>query len=244
MGFYEKLIYLIEERGITKNRLLTDLNINRNSIQNWQKQGSKPRIDTLTQIADYFNVSVESLSNDDMELEYEPSVKKSQAKKLFSFFQRSFSLCGGYVLNDEKLNNFSHLLNANVLFLTNLSEGEYNPEKHQVDKQIEVDYSTLFDIFELADRCAETDPQRVVMIQISRVMLHWIKKYSEQQNDENKINLYECKYLSKEKLDYLYTNKSSINAAMNFGLNFTEITAIHNFTNLSYYYLFTGKEKN
>ena len=61
MVFYEKLMYLIEERKITKNKLLTDLKLNRNSIQNWQKQGSKPRTDTMAQIADYFNVSVDYL---------------------------------------------------------------------------------------------------------------------------------------------------------------------------------------
>ena len=81
MVFYDKLIYLIDERNISKNKLLTDLKLNRNSIQNWQKQGSKPRTETMAQIADYFNVSAESLANDDMELEYRPAIKKSSAAK-------------------------------------------------------------------------------------------------------------------------------------------------------------------
>ncbi|UKI16910.1 MAG: helix-turn-helix domain-containing protein [Ruminococcus sp.] len=85
MVFYEKLMYLIEERKITKNKLLTDLKLNRNSIQNWQKQGSKPRTDTMAQIADYFNVSAESLANDDMELEYKPSIKILCHKALILF---------------------------------------------------------------------------------------------------------------------------------------------------------------
>ena len=49
--FYEKLIYLIEDKGITKNKLLTDLKLNRNSFGNWQKQGSKPRAETMERIA-------------------------------------------------------------------------------------------------------------------------------------------------------------------------------------------------
>ena len=52
--FYEKLIYLIEDKGITKNKLLTDLKLNRNSFGNWQKQGSNPRAETMERIAEYF----------------------------------------------------------------------------------------------------------------------------------------------------------------------------------------------
>lgn len=243
MTFYDKLIFLIEERGISKNKLLTDLNLNRNSIQNWQKQGSKPRTDTMAQIAEYFNVSVESLSNDDMELEYQPSIKKSQATKLLSFFQRSACLCGGYVLTDEKINRFAQLLNASVIFLTSLSEAEYDPEKHSVDKRTDVDYSVMFDIFELADKCADSEPVRVVMIQISKVILYRVKHYPKSQEFDGDMDLYNCSSLLKEKLDFLSTNKPSKNGAMNFGFNFTEITEIHNFTKISYYYLFTGEEK-
>ena len=50
MEFYDKLVLLIEERGITKNKLLTDLNLNRNSFGNWQKQGSKPRAETMERL--------------------------------------------------------------------------------------------------------------------------------------------------------------------------------------------------
>lgn len=241
MKFYDKLIMLIEEKGITRNRFTTELNLNRNATQNWQKQGSKPRTDTMSRIAEYFNVSIESLANDDMELEYEPCVKKSHAKELLSYFQRSSSLCGGYVLNDKKINRFAQLLNANIIFLTNLSDKAYNPEMHSVDNRTDVDYSAVFDILELSDRCADNEPQRVIMIQISKVILYWVDKYSEKQDDENKMNLYECQYLSQEKLNYLYTGKPNKNPNINFGFNFTEIATIHNFTSLSYWYLFTGK---
>lgn len=243
MKFCEKLYYLIEKRGITKNKLLTDLNLNRNSIQNWKKQGSKPRIDTMALIAEYFNVSTDSLANDDMELEYQPYINKSNASNQISYFQRSASLCGGYLLTDEKINRFSQLLNASVIFLTNLSEEKYFPEKHSVNNRTEIDYSTMFDIFELADRCADNEPIRVIMIQISKVLLYRIKNYIKPPNYNGKTDLYNCKGLLKEKLDFLYSNKPHKNVAMNFGFNFTEITEIHNYTKMSYYYLFTGEEK-
>lgn len=76
MVFYDKLIFLIEERGITKNKLLTDLKLNRNSFGNWQKQGSKPRAETMERLAEYFEVTPESLSKDNTELKYLPTARK------------------------------------------------------------------------------------------------------------------------------------------------------------------------
>lgn len=74
--FLDKLHYLMEERGITKNKLLTDLNLNRNSFANWQKQGSKPRAETMERIAEYFEVTPESLTKDNAEIQYLPTAKK------------------------------------------------------------------------------------------------------------------------------------------------------------------------
>lgn len=78
--FYEKLIYLIEDKGITKNKLLTDLKLNRNSFGNWQKQGSKPRAETMERIAEYFEVTPESLTKDNTEIQYLPTAKKFLAQ--------------------------------------------------------------------------------------------------------------------------------------------------------------------
>lgn len=243
MRFYDKLMILIKEQGVTKNKLLTDLNLNRNSIQNWQKQGSKPRTETMAKIAEYFNVSAESLADDSIELQYEPSVKKSQATKLLSFFQRSVSLSGGYILTDEKINKFSRLLNASIIFLTNLSEEKYCPEKHCVSDRGEFDVDVLLEILKFSDRCSDDEITRVVMIQISKILLYRIENYNKTEGYDGKTDLYSCNIISKDKLDFLYTNKPSSNIAMNFGFNYTEITAIQDYTKMSYHYLFTGKEK-
>lgn len=241
MEFYDKLVLLIEERGITKNKLLTDLNLNRNSFGNWQKQGSKPRAETMERIAEYFNVTAESLSNDNVELEYQPSAKKSFASKLRSYYQRTVSLFGSYDITDEKLGRFSKLLNASITFLTNPSECEFNPEKHSAGGHSGFDYDAIFDILELSDRCVDNDVARTVMIQISRVILYRVSKVKDA--DGNDFDLYNCKYLLSNKLNFLYTNKPCKDVLLNYGLNFTEISAIHQYTGLSYFYLFTGEEK-
>ena len=122
------------------------------------------------------------------------------------------------------------------MYLTNLSYAEYDPSRDYVENRKEIDINTLFDIFEMSDRCSEIEPMRVMMIQISKILLYRIKNYPDLDT-----NLYNCDILLKEKLDFLYSNEPSKNPAMNFGFNFTEITAIHNATKMSYYYLFTGE---
>lgn len=238
MDFYEKLEYLVEERGITKNKLLTDLKLNRNSAQNWQKQGSKPRSETMALIAEYFNVTAESLSDDNSDLVYQPSSKKSVATKLLSYYQRSLSLRGGYVIDDNKLNRFARLLNASVVFLTDLSADEYDPNKHCLSDRESIDYGAIFDVFDLADRCADNDITKKIMIQISKVILYRVKNCN-----KCDLDLYDCPALTKDKLDYLYSNKPSKNIALNFGFNYSEIAAIHEYTGLSYLYLMTGEDK-
>jgi len=61
MTFVERVLELIEENNITKNKLLTDLKLGKNSFVNWLERGTIPSGDVLIKIADYFNVSVDYL---------------------------------------------------------------------------------------------------------------------------------------------------------------------------------------
>lgn len=59
--FIQKLKELIAQKGITKNKLLTDLGLGKNSFINWETRGTVPSGETLSRIADYFGVSVDYL---------------------------------------------------------------------------------------------------------------------------------------------------------------------------------------
>lgn len=63
--FYERVIHLIEQAGITKNKMLLDLNLNKSSMLNWEKRRNTPDGDILLKIARYFNVSVDYLLGND-----------------------------------------------------------------------------------------------------------------------------------------------------------------------------------
>ena len=59
--FIEKVKELLKEKGITKNKLLTDLQLGKNSFVNWESRGTVPSGEVLAKIANYFGVSVDYL---------------------------------------------------------------------------------------------------------------------------------------------------------------------------------------
>lgn len=61
MNFIDTLLALINRNGITKNKLLVDLKLGKNSFVDWKKNGNIPSGETLSKIATYFNVSTDYL---------------------------------------------------------------------------------------------------------------------------------------------------------------------------------------
>jgi transcriptional regulator with XRE-family HTH domain len=61
MDFIERVLFLLEQKGITKNKMLSDLKLGKNSFVNWKERGTIPSGETLTKIAEYFDVSVDYL---------------------------------------------------------------------------------------------------------------------------------------------------------------------------------------
>lgn len=61
MKFTDTLQLLISEKGITKNKMLTDLGLGTGTFNTWLKRDSLPNGDTLVKIAKYFGVSTDYL---------------------------------------------------------------------------------------------------------------------------------------------------------------------------------------
>lgn len=59
--FLDRVLNLIEINKITKNKLLIDLKLSKNSFVDWSNRGTIPNGETLIKIADYFNVSTDYL---------------------------------------------------------------------------------------------------------------------------------------------------------------------------------------
>ena len=61
MDTIKRILDLIDTAGITKNKLLKDLGLNKNSFVNWIDRGNVPSGDVLALIADYFHVTTDYL---------------------------------------------------------------------------------------------------------------------------------------------------------------------------------------
>lgn len=59
--FIQRLLNLINEKGISRKQFSIDVQINKNQLKRWEDLGTVPNRTTLTVIAQYFNVSVEYL---------------------------------------------------------------------------------------------------------------------------------------------------------------------------------------
>lgn len=57
----ETILKLIEQSGISNNKLLSELKLPASAITEWKKGKAKPSVEALMKIADYFNVSVDYL---------------------------------------------------------------------------------------------------------------------------------------------------------------------------------------
>lgn len=61
MSFIETVSVLLNEKGISINKMLCDLNLGKGTFATWKKRGTIPKGDILQKIADYFDVSVDYL---------------------------------------------------------------------------------------------------------------------------------------------------------------------------------------
>ncbi len=61
MDFLNRIYSLLQEKGISKNKMLTDLSLSKNSFVDWTNRGTVPNGETLIKIARYLDVSVDYL---------------------------------------------------------------------------------------------------------------------------------------------------------------------------------------
>ena len=65
MSFYQKVVALCSEKGISRSKMADDIGISRSVPIKWENSNSIPRASTIKKIADYFGVTVEYLKSED-----------------------------------------------------------------------------------------------------------------------------------------------------------------------------------
>lgn len=57
---YETFAKLLSERGVTTYKVAQDTGLSQTMFSDWKSGKSKPKVDKLKVLADYFNVSIET----------------------------------------------------------------------------------------------------------------------------------------------------------------------------------------
>ena len=61
MEFHERLYQLRRQAGLSQEELANIMDVSRQAVQKWESGASKPDMDNLTALADYFNVTLDYL---------------------------------------------------------------------------------------------------------------------------------------------------------------------------------------
>ena len=61
MDFIERIFNLLDKKGISKNKMLSELKLSKNSFLNWSERNTTPSGEVIIKIANYFNVSTDYL---------------------------------------------------------------------------------------------------------------------------------------------------------------------------------------
>ena len=65
MTFFNRFSALCRENGKSPNAVASEIGVSSGSVTVWKQNGTMPRTETLKKVAEYFNVSIESLLADD-----------------------------------------------------------------------------------------------------------------------------------------------------------------------------------
>lgn len=74
--FYEKVLILCKNKGISPSKLMDDLKMSRSNFEKWE-HGATPQNRTIKKIADYFGVPVESFN---LEIVTKEELEKEEPK--------------------------------------------------------------------------------------------------------------------------------------------------------------------
>ena len=81
MKFEDKLIKLRKKEIMSQEELAEKLNVTRQTISKWELGQSKPDMDKLVEISKLFEVPIDNLTNDELDIESSINVKKSEKKE-------------------------------------------------------------------------------------------------------------------------------------------------------------------
>ena len=233
--FWTKFCELCEGQGLKPRKIAAEFDVAPATVTRW-KHGSVPRADTLEKIAARLGVTPDFMLSEE-EYMINPSEKRSTFKKITAVPQRWAGLHSGFDLTNQQLMAIAEYVNCDIFYL-NRDDPTYTPlnrKDKERDKERAQQIEPLLDILDIMDACADTANYEILQIQLSRIALYNLNKAG-----WGKKKLSGNKYIPTGKLKFLYTGDPDKDANVNFGLNYSELSAIRYETGISYVYMFTG----
>lgn len=229
MNFCEKIEFLLEQKGVSRQTMLLDLSLNHNSFVNWQKRGTLPTAKTLIEISNYFAVPIMFFTVE--------SDNSSSDILILSSQERNASLPNGNVLpSDEDLSNIAKYLGCRAPYLTNM---DLPRDSGIISGQTTDETMIIIKILNILDKIASSEIYRILQIQISRIIINNLALHTPAITPE--IMIKDLKFTIK-KVEFLYSHKKpNMFATSNVGLNPSDLAKIYEKCGVSYRFMFTGK---
>lgn len=229
--FWEKFQYLSELKGMKPHAVLKELEISSGSANNWKK-GTVPSGEILKKIADYFDVSTDSLLDFDENASVRLAGKKSIFKKLTSIPQRFNSLRSVIPTTDEQKLAVAKYVGCPIWWLLNEQNVKFEPS----DTPSQSDADILFTILDIMDGCADNDIDKAMQIQLSRVVICRLEKKG---FTADKLTALDG--LDKRKLNFILTGTPNKDSTLNYGFNYSDLCYIKSVSEIGYSEMF-GEE--
>ena len=201
--FWEKFQYLSELKGIKPHAVLKELEISSGSANNWKK-GTIPNGEILKKIAEYFGVSIDSLLDFSENASVSLASKKIFFKELTAIPQRFNSLRTIIETTDEQKLAIAKYVGCPVWWL--LNDSSVNFEK--INKSETVDSGIIFTILDIMDGCADNEIDRIMQIQLSRVVIHNLENHG---FNAEKLSELTDKGIDQNKLKFILTGEKNKN---------------------------------
>lgn len=194
------------------------------------KKGTIPNGEILKKVADYFDVSIDSLLDSDENVSIRISSKKSLLKKLGSIPQRFNSLRAVAETSDEQKLEFAKYVGCPIWWLLNEQNIKFEPKETSSNSD-----NVIFTILDIMDGCADNDIDKAMQVQLSRVVL-----YNLNAKGFGAEKLSEFVGIEQKKLNFILTGEENRDSSFNYGLNFSDLVYLKSVTGLEYTYLFSG----
>lgn len=228
---YDNFVQKCKEIGYTPSGLVKELGISDGNLGSWKK-GGNPSLAVLNQLSEKLQCSTDYLLGVEDTSVTPKDILDKTLKTFMALPQRIASLKSGKVIeNPEQLEKYLNC-EQGFLFMTEITE--YSPaDKNSLSEQnVEMEHKIL----DILDRLADTANYKAMQIQISRIILYWLKK----EDEEKYRTLSECAELSQSKLKFIQDGTPGKSKNDNYGFNTSDVFFLMKYFGVSAGYMFTG----